>query len=274
MVRRCTVALLLLAAIASAHAEKPLSGRELAEFLGPVSPNLLTWQKSIEPDAEAFSGTAKPPLSGSVTIDIFLWTTKPDLGVMPAVGGPDQLGILHGSWTKGIYDGVHSATFSFADTDERWIKVDIQSPVESDVDTLAREISRLPMFNLTPATPFHDVMVRKQIARVVDWLLLPSLFVISMWLPDRHLRKKRVNGLRRALTLASISAVWIPLFIGLMFALMLFRRSSSTADILHWEFAYSWWLIPAMASVSLIGALLFALWLFVRRRFGSGPVAG
>jgi hypothetical protein len=266
MVRRWTVALFLFVAMASARAEKPLSGGELGQFLGPVSPSLLTWEKTIVADVEIYEGSANVPLSGSVIIDISLWTVKPDLGVMPAVGGPDRLGTLHGSWTKGIYNGIHSAAFSFADTDERLIMVDIQSPLESDVETLTREVSRLPMFNSTAATPFHDLMVRKYLARVVDWLLLPSLFLISIWLADRHLRKKRASNLRRALTFAAISAGWIPLFIGLLFALMVLRRWSSTASILHWEFGYSWWLIPAMASVSLIGALLFALWLFVRRK--------
>jgi len=55
--------------------------------------------------------------------------------------------------------------------------VNINASSEADADTIAREVSRLPMFNATLETPFHDIMVRKQIARVIDGILFPAIFV-------------------------------------------------------------------------------------------------
>lgn len=241
-----------------------MSGRELAKFLGPVSPSLFTWQKSIHPDAEFYYGKANQPLSGHVDILITLWTWKPDLGLMPTPGGPDRLGILPGAWSKGKHEQTYLGGFLFADADERKISVNINSPVEADVDTMATEVSRLPMFNGTPSAPFRGIMIRKQIARAVDWVLLPSLFVISLWLPNRHLRKKSARGLRRALTFAATSTVWILLFTGLfMIDLQGFR------SILIAESASFLWVIPALAIACFLSALGAVVYLLLRRRVAS-----
>jgi hypothetical protein len=260
MTPRSLVVLLLLVATASASEPdvgKPMSRRELKKFLGPVSPNLISWHKDITRDAESYYGTANPPLAGSVSIELWLETWKPDLGTLPPVGGSDKLGIVSGRWSTGEHESVYgeySAHFSYADTSGRTIGVHIKSPVESDVQILKKEISRLPMFNL-PSGPFHDVVVRKQIERFVDWLLLPSLFVISIWLPDRYLCKKRVSGLGRTLTLAAISVIWILLFMGLV----LIRLRTD------------WYLllVPAMALIALIASVLVVLCLLVRRLIRS-----
>src|SRR5436190_4863055 len=52
---------------------RPMSEKELAEFLGPVSPRVITWTKSVGADFDAYIGRAQPPLSGTVNIYIGGW---------------------------------------------------------------------------------------------------------------------------------------------------------------------------------------------------------
>jgi len=242
-------------------AEEPLWGPDLVKFLGPVSEKLARWQKAIVPDADRYEGTANPPLSGSVDISIHLWTWQVDLGQQPQMGGPDRLGALVGSWTRHTHEGVYSATFSFADADQRWITVDIRSPVEADVETLVGEVSRLPMFNASPSTPFDGVMKRKQIARFVHWMFLPSAFLLSVLLPERSLRRRGISRLRRALVLAAISAVWIPSFLGLF---RIAQRIKSIEVFLDAEWT-SLVLIPGMALACFTGAISIVVWSLLQR---------
>jgi hypothetical protein len=104
---------------------------------------------------------------------------------------------------------MHLAGFSFVDANKCKLWINVNSPVESDVDVFVREVSRLPTFNSTLSTPFHELMFRKNIARVIDFMVFPSLFVLSVWLPVRSLRKRHVAGWRQALVIAGISGVWL-----------------------------------------------------------------
>ena len=87
--------------------------------------------------------------------------------------------------------------------------VNINASSEADADTIAREVSRLPMFNATLETPFHDIMVRKQIARVIDGILFPAIFVAAVWIAVRFVRKRKIGGMLQALVAAAISGAWL-----------------------------------------------------------------
>jgi hypothetical protein len=101
---------------------------------------------------------------------------------------------------------MHLAGFSFVDANKCKLWRNVNSPVESDVDERCRV---WPTFNSTLSTPFHELMFRKNIARVIDFMVFPSLFVLSVWLPVRSLRKRHVAGWRQALVIAGISGVWL-----------------------------------------------------------------
>ena len=66
---------LLLALLLSTYAAgaKPMPPKELAEFLGPVSPKTIAWTKTVGSDFDAYYGRAMPPLSGTVNIHIGGW---------------------------------------------------------------------------------------------------------------------------------------------------------------------------------------------------------
>jgi hypothetical protein len=167
--RLASVVVVAMAAITNSLAgdhEEPFAGSELASFLGPVSPKLITWHKYDThdiPGSEYYYGMANPPLSGTVSIMIFLPPWKPDLATMPTPDGPDQLGALHGTWSKGMLNGVYALGFGFApDTKGRLLKIEISSPKQSDTDQIAKEISHLPMFNGTPETPFQRLEMEQK----------------------------------------------------------------------------------------------------------------
>src|ERR1043165_5506817 len=65
----------ILALLLSTHAEgaKPIPPKELAEFLGPVSPKAIEWTKTVGSDFDAYYGHAMPPLSGTVNLYIGGW---------------------------------------------------------------------------------------------------------------------------------------------------------------------------------------------------------
>ena len=45
---------------------QPLTGKELGDFLGPVSPEAFRWSKYALVDFGLYNGEAKPPLAGHV----------------------------------------------------------------------------------------------------------------------------------------------------------------------------------------------------------------
>jgi hypothetical protein len=242
-------------------AREALSGRELASFLGPVSPTLITWYKHIDRDAEVYEGTANPPLSGIVDISIFLPPWEPDLGLMPSPDGPDRLGVLHGTWSRDVYDGVYLVGFGFADRKDRFLHININSPKQSDADQIAEEVSRLPMFNLTPETPFHPLEIRKQARRAVVWLLLPVLFLLTLWLPDHHLRRRRVSRLRRILTAIVVSVIWI---LALPAVILFAQPFSTVRDFVRSPESL---LVPALASILLITGIVALVVMLVRKQW-------
>jgi hypothetical protein len=263
MIPRSLVVFLLFAATISAPA-KELSGRELRTFLGPVPETLATWDKDFEGQVEIYLGRANPPVSGDVSIMIISnrWHNMAGLYQQPKVGGRDRLGVLHGELSIRGSNGAYGRHFSFADTDDRWMWVNVNSPVEADAERLFAEISRLPMFNATPATPFHEIVMWENIALSINYFFFPVLLLLSVWLLDRFLRRRKASGLRRALTAAGGFAGWILLFLGLFVV----SRFSAPAGAILYATPGSF-LAPALAILFLAAAILAVVWLLVRWTF-------
>lgn len=246
-------------------ATEALSGPDLAKFLGPASPSLITWSRHVDRDVESYDGTANPPLSGIVSISIFLPPWKPDLGSMPTPDGPDRLGVLHGTWSRGVHDSIYLVGFGFADRKDRWLDINIHSPKQSDADQIALEVSRLPMFNSTPETPFRSLEIRKQLRRAVAWLLMPFLFLLTLWWPDRYLRRSGASRLRRVLIVMVISAVWIPALLALISSVQLIGRLSKLLEPAEWL------VTPALASAFLLSGVVALLVMLLRKQWRRSP---
>jgi len=128
---------------------KPMSQKELSEFLGPVSPRAIAWSKTMGTDFDAYAGRATPPLSGTVNIYIGGWPHFKTRSGSTTVNG--QLGMFPVKWHRSVGIGgtiIQEAALKLYDA---W-KVDIwlEAKRQSDIDGMIAIISRLPTFTEKP----------------------------------------------------------------------------------------------------------------------------
>jgi len=141
----------LLALLLSAHAgdAKSMSQKELAEFLGPVSPRSIAWTKTVGSDFDAYSGRAMPPLSGTVKIHIGGWPHfKRDARSTTITG---RLGMFPVTWYRRIAPDGTITQEAVPKLYDLW-KVDIwlEAKRQSDIDGMIAIISKLPTFTEKP----------------------------------------------------------------------------------------------------------------------------
>jgi hypothetical protein len=142
---------LLLAFLFSINAEagKPMSSKELAEFLGSVSPKKIEWTKSVGADFDAYTGRAMPPLSGTVNIYIGGWPHfKRDANTKSVAG---SLGMFPVTWHRKVAsDGTISQEAALKLYDAWKVDVWLESKRQSDIDGMIAIVSKLPTFAEKP----------------------------------------------------------------------------------------------------------------------------
>jgi hypothetical protein len=146
---RSSLALLVLLLFTAAADAKPMSRKELAEFLGPVSPRTIEWTKSVGSDFDAYSGRAMPPLSGTVNIHIGGWPHFKRAAASTKVAG--RLGMFPVTWHRKVApDGTISQEAVL--TLHGFWKVDVwlEAKRQSDIDGMIALVSKLPTFTQKP----------------------------------------------------------------------------------------------------------------------------
>lgn len=142
---------LLLAFLFCTHAEgaKPIQPKELAEFLGPVSPKKIEWTKSMGTDFDAYSGRALPPLSGTVNIYIGGWPHfKRDANTKSVAG---NLGMFPVTWHRTVApDGTIRQEAALKLYDAWKVDVWLEAKRQSDIDGMIAIVSKLPTFTQKP----------------------------------------------------------------------------------------------------------------------------
>jgi hypothetical protein len=141
----------VLALLLSAHAgdAKPLSPKELAEFLGPVSPKKIEWTKSMGADFDAYAGRAMPPLSGTVNIYIGGWPHFKRDAKSTAIAG--RLGMFPLNWYRKVAaDGTISQEAAVKLYDAWKVDIWLEAKRQSDIDGMIAIISKLPTFTQKP----------------------------------------------------------------------------------------------------------------------------
>jgi hypothetical protein len=141
----------VLALLLSAHAEgaKPMPPKDLAEFLGPVSPKAISWTKTVRSDFDAYNGRAMPPLSGTVNIHIGGWPHfKRDTASATVAG---RLGMFPTTWHRTVAPNGTITQEAVLKLYDLW-KVDIwfEAKRQSDIDRMIAIVSRLPTFTKKP----------------------------------------------------------------------------------------------------------------------------
>jgi hypothetical protein len=142
---------LFLALVLSARAEggKPLPPKELAEFLGPVSPKAIAWTKSTGADFDAYVGRAMAPLSGTVNLYIGGWPHFKTNAASAAVTG--RLGLFPVTWHRKVApDGTISQEAVFQLYGLWKVDVWLEAKRQSDIDGMIAILTRMPTFTEKP----------------------------------------------------------------------------------------------------------------------------
>jgi hypothetical protein len=141
----------VLALLLSAHAvsAKPMSQKELAEFLGPVSAQKIAWTKTVGSDFDAYSGRAQSPLSGKVNIHIGGWPHFKRDGKSTSVAG--RLGMFPLTWHRKVApDGTISQEAALKLYDAWKVDIWLEAKRQSDIDGMIAVVSQLPTFTAKP----------------------------------------------------------------------------------------------------------------------------
>lgn len=148
--RRSLIALLLaLLVSAPARGAKPMPPKELAEFLGPVSPKKIEWTKTVGSDFDAYSGRAMPPLSGTVNIHIGGWPHFKRDAKSTAIAG--RLGMFPLTWHRKVApDGTISQEAAIKLYDAWKVDIWFEAKRQSDIDGMIAIVSKLPTFTQKP----------------------------------------------------------------------------------------------------------------------------
>jgi hypothetical protein len=143
--------ILLLALLWSAPAEgaKPMTPKELSEFLGSVSPKAIEWTKSVGSDFDAYYGRAMPPLAGTVNIHIGGWPHfKRDAKSTASAG---RLGMFPLTWHRKVApDGTISQEAVLKLYDAWKVDIWLEARKQSDIDGMIAIVSKLPTFTEKP----------------------------------------------------------------------------------------------------------------------------
>ena len=142
---------LVFAILATAHAQaaKPLAGKELAEFLGPVSPKSIAWTKTVGSDFDAYSGRALPPLSGTVNIHIGGWPHFKSKAGSTTVAG--RLGMFSVTWHRKVApDGTITQEAALKLYDLWKVDIWLEAKRQSDIDGMIAIVAKLPTFTEKP----------------------------------------------------------------------------------------------------------------------------
>jgi len=133
------------------HAEdaKPMSAKELAEFLGPVSPQAITWKKYFGPDFDVYYGEANRPLAGNVN---FYLGGHPSFRPDPDSSAfESRLGIFAVQWHKTIAEDGSVTQRGLIPLDDYWkVDISVHAKSQKDVDGLLAIVSQLPTFTKKP----------------------------------------------------------------------------------------------------------------------------
>jgi hypothetical protein len=128
---------------------KPMPAKELAEFLGPVSREAISWTKLVGPDFDVYHGQANPPLSGVVSFYLGGHPSfKLETGSTIVEG---MLGIFPVRWHRVVTEDGSVKQRALIRLDDYWqVDIWVHAKRQKDLDKLLTVISRLPTFTQKP----------------------------------------------------------------------------------------------------------------------------
>ena len=143
------VALLTFPFARHTEAGNPMPTKELAEFLGPVSPKAILWTKSTGADFDAYVGRAMPPLAGTVNLYIGGWPHfKPNTAGTAITG---RVGLFPVTWHRKVAsDGTINQETVFQLYGLWKVDIWLEARRQSDIDGMIAVLTRMPTFTEKP----------------------------------------------------------------------------------------------------------------------------
>jgi hypothetical protein len=187
--------------------EAPFTGDELSEFLGPVSPDVIHWNRVGAVDFVVYHGVAQPPLSGRVG---FYLGGHPDF--RPESGSATfkgRLGIFPLKWYRKVAANGTITQSAVVKLDYYWkAHVWVTAAGQSDMDQLIAILSRLPTFTKKPKPiPGMPQTALEYYAEPITGAAVFFAFVVILisvgWLLHRRWRRAQENLARRLFLLAA-----------------------------------------------------------------------
>lgn len=143
------VLFLVLLPLTQAEGGKPMPPKELAAFLGPVSPKKISWTKTSGSDFDAYSGRALPPLSGTVNIYIGGWPHFKRDARSTMIGG--RLGLFPVTWQRKVAPDSTINQEAVLKLYDFWkVNIWLEAKRQSDIDGMIALVSKLPTFTQKP----------------------------------------------------------------------------------------------------------------------------
>ena len=207
IVRTLVVILLIgLGPIAQAK-ETSFTGMELAEFLGPVPPDVVHWSRVVSIDFVVYHGVAQPPLSGRVGFYVGGWPDfKPEDGSTIV---KDRLGIYPVKWYRKMRANGTIRQTGLVKLDYYWKSdVWIEAARQSDVDQLVAILAKLPTFTKKPE-PIPGMpqtaleYYAREIMAIGVFLSSFSILVSIAWLLNRRWHRAGFALARRLFLLSA-----------------------------------------------------------------------
>ena len=211
IVRTLVVILLIgLGPIAQAK-ETSFTGMELAEFLGPVPPDVVHWSRVVSIDFVVYHGVAQPPLSGRVGFYVGGWPDfKPEDGSTIV---KDRLGIYPVKWYRKMRANGTIRQTGLVKLDYYWKSdVWIEAARQSDVDQLVAILAKLPTFTKKPE-PIPGMpqtaleYYAREIMAIGVFLSSFSILVSIAWLLNRRWHRAGFALARRLFLLSAYVGV-------------------------------------------------------------------
>jgi hypothetical protein len=132
---------------------KPLTEKELRDFLGPVSPEAFRWSKYTMIDFELYNGEAKSPFSGQVA---FYLGGHPHF--KPAANSSlvkGRLGRYQVDWYRSLAQKGAIQQQALIRLDDYWqVDLTVTAKRQENVDQIIATIAKLPLFSQPPKPAF------------------------------------------------------------------------------------------------------------------------
>lgn len=247
----------------SGQESEPIPEDELPRFLGDVPPDQITWRVMHSIDFAVYTGTANPPLNGSVNFYVGGFPQDVEPGETAV---QSRLGRYRAKWQRTVaVDGSirQETIIALGGALNAKAHVWAEAPNPHELEKLLSVVARLPIFSSGRLPDrFHEFetgMFQEQRIAQVTWVSWWTVTLTSAWFAGRFGRRRGVSAMARPLIFAGVVGFWIAASVGVAML--------SPPAIIDWFIITGAFRLLVAAAVLVVSALLVAGGMFLLRFF-------